>query len=131
MTLPVHVTFRDLANDDALEALIRERAEALHATYDRLLNCRVLIEVPHRHHRSGNRYHVRIELSVPGDTLVVSHQPSLDPATRHADGTATKSTELDANARDAGPAVRDAFDVARRRLKDHAARTQERPHARS
>ena len=63
MTMPVHVTFRDLATNDTLDALIRERADSLQTSYGRIQNCRVLVEVPHRHHRSGNRYQVRIERS--------------------------------------------------------------------
>jgi hypothetical protein len=29
-----------------------------------------MIEAPHRHHRQGKRYHVRIDITVPGDELV-------------------------------------------------------------
>jgi hypothetical protein len=130
MTMPVHVTFRDLATNEVLETLIHERAETLQNTYDRILNCRVLVEVPHRHHRSGNRYQVRIELSVPGDTLVVSHYPSLDPAIRQTGGAPTKSVELDSDDRDAAIVIREAFDIARRRLQDFAERLNEKPHVR-
>ncbi len=130
MTMPVHVTFRDLAQNDVLEALIRERAETLPHTYNRLLHCRVLVEVPHRHHRAGNRYRVRIELSVPGDTIVVSHYPSLDPAVRQTGATPTKAAELDAGDRDAAIVLREAFDIARRRLQDFAERLNEKPHVR-
>lgn len=131
MTIPVHVAFRDLASSDTLEALIRERAETLQHTYSRILNCRVLVEVPHRHHRSGNRYQVRIELSVPGDTLVVSHYPSLDPAVRQTDGALTKSAELDSDGRHAAIVIREAFDIARRRLQDFGERLNEKPHVRA
>jgi len=130
MTMPVHVTFRDLATNDTLEALIRERAETLQSVYNRISGCRVLVEVPHRHHRSGNRYRVRIELSVPGDILVVSHYPSLDPAVRHAGSTPTKSAELDSDDRHAAIVIRDAFDIARRRLQDFGERLNEKPHVR-
>lgn len=131
MTMPVHVTFRDLATNDALDALIRERADNLQATYNRLQGCRVLVEVPHRHHRSGNRYQVRIELSVPGDTLIVSHHPSLDPAVKHEGGPPSKSNELDADARDAAIVIREAFDIARRRLLDFADRLTDKAHAKA
>ena len=73
MNTPAHVTFRDLAVNPILEALIHERADALRETFKEVHSCRVLVEIPHRHHRSGNRYHVRIELTVPGETIVVSH----------------------------------------------------------
>lgn len=130
MTMPVHVTFRDLATNDTLEALIRERAEALPHTYKRLVNCRVLVEVPHRHHRSGNRYQVRIELTVPGDTLVVSHYPSIDLAVKRGGTTPSKSDERDADDRDAAIVIREAFDIARRRLQDFAERQHDTPRTR-
>ena len=60
-----------------VEADIRERAARLDTYYGRIVGCRVVVEVPHRHHRGGNQYHVRIELSVPGGELVVNHEPSL------------------------------------------------------
>ncbi|MGE3511752.1 MAG: HPF/RaiA family ribosome-associated protein [Vicinamibacterales bacterium] len=128
MTMPVHVTFRDLATNEALDALIRERAEALHTTYPRMLSCRVLVEVPHRHHRSGNRYHVRIELAVPGDTLVVSHHPGLDATVKQSSGVPTKAAELDADSRHGAVVIREAFDIARRRLNDFVERLKENPH---
>lgn len=130
MTMPVHVTFRDLATNDALDALIRERADSLQTTYGRIQACRVLVEVPHRHHRSGNRFHVRIELSVPGDTIVVNHHPSLDPSIKHDGAAPSKSSELDGDARHAAIVVREAFDIARRRLIDFADRLSEKGHAR-
>lgn len=131
MTMPVYVTFRDLAINDALDALIRERADSLGTAYGRIQSCRVLVEVPHRHHRSGNRYQVRIELAVPGDTLVVSHHPSLDAAVKQTGTPVSKSTELDAEARQAAIVIREAFDIARRRLLDFADRLNEKAHVKA
>jgi cold shock CspA family protein len=48
-------------------------------------------------------YHVRIDLTVPGDELVVSRDPGKDQAHE-----------------DVYVAIRDAFDAARRQLEDHA-----------
>lgn len=125
MTMPVSVTFRDIAVNDRLDALIRERAEALDGTFKGIHTCRILIEVPHRHHHTGNRYHVRIELAVPGDTIVVSHLPNLTAAVK-ANGAASKSAEIDADYRDAAIAVREAFDIARRRLQEFRSRQLDR-----
>lgn len=131
MTMPVHVTFRDLATNDTLDALIRERADSLQTSYGRIQNCRVLVEVPHRHHRSGNRYQVRIELAVPGDTLVVSHHPSLDTTIKHAGGSPSKAGERDSDARHAAIVIREAFDIARRRLIDFADKLAEKSHSKA
>lgn len=131
MTTPVHVTFRDLAVNPTLEALIHERAEALRETFKQVHSCRVLVEIPHRHHRSGNRYHVRVELTVPGDTIVVSHQPSLRAPTCDEDVTPTKSAEVDAENRDGGLAIREAFDIAKRRLHEFMDRLRDKSHAKA
>jgi ribosome-associated translation inhibitor RaiA len=79
MTLiPIQVTFRGLAHDDALEGEIHERVAWLEQFYAGIVRCRVLVEVPHRHRHDGRHFHVRIEVTVPGGApIVVSHEPSL------------------------------------------------------
>ncbi len=101
MELPVQITFRNVDHSDALEDFIREKATWLDSFYDRITRCRVMVEVPHHRHRSGNPYHVRIELTVPGSELAISHEP------------AHKKAHL---------AIREAFDDARRQLQDYARR---------
>ena len=51
------------------------------------------------HHHKGNLYHVRIDISVPGDEIVVSREPHKDHS--HEDAYVT---------------IRDAFDAAKRQL---------------
>ena len=102
MQLPLQVTFRNMDPSAAIEANIQERVNKLDAFYDRIMGCRVVVEAPHRHHHKGKQYHVRIDLSVPGQELVVNHDPG-----RY------ESHE------DAYVAVRDAFDAIRRQLEDH------------
>jgi hypothetical protein len=122
MTLiPTQVTFRGLDTSEALEGEVRERVAWLERFYGRLMRCHVLIEMPHRHHRDGRRFHVRIDLTVPGgESIVVSHEPSLHGGTKDAEVVAHhRETELDSVHRYARVAVREAFDVARRRLEDY------------
>jgi ribosome-associated translation inhibitor RaiA len=69
---------------------------------DRLIDCRVVIAVPHRRHHQGNIYHVQINLTVPGCKLVVNHQP---PA---------QQTHEDLHI-----AIGDAFENAERQLKEY------------
>ena len=57
---------------EPIEANIRDRAEKLESFYDKIMGCRVLVEAPHHHHRAGQRYHVRIDLTVPGQEIVIS-----------------------------------------------------------
>jgi cold shock CspA family protein/ribosome-associated translation inhibitor RaiA len=88
---------------DAVEAKVRERVDRLETFFGRINACRVVVEAPHRHHRKGKIYHVRIEIGVPGRTLIVDR----DPGQHHAH-------------EDVYVAIRDAFDAARRQLEDHS-----------
>jgi cold shock CspA family protein len=98
MQRPLQITSRDFALTGAIEAQIRQRAEALEGYWDRLTGCHVVLEAPAvRHHRKGGPFNVRIDLRVPGTELTITRQ----------------------NAEDLAVAVRDAFDAARRRLEDH------------
>jgi ribosomal subunit interface protein len=105
MKLPVQITFRDMSPSEALEANVREKAQKLDRFYDRIMGCRVVVEAHHKHHHKGNLYHVRIDLTVPGQELVVSREPVEDHSHE-----------------DVYVAVRDAFDAARRQLEDYARR---------
>jgi ribosomal subunit interface protein len=96
---PLQITARDLSLSEAAENDIRAKAENLDTYYDGIVNCRVVVEGPGRHHRQGP-YTVRIDLTVPGSELVVDRQSDADLYV----------------------AIRDAFDAARRRLEDHARR---------
>ncbi len=115
LTLPLELTLRDISPSEAVERYIRERASKLELVSDQIMRCRVVVEAPVRHHRKGGPFTVRIDLSVPGDKLVVNRQA----------------------ADDLYVAIRDAFDAARRRLQDYtrrqrgAVKTHEAvPHAR-
>lgn len=105
MQLPLQVTFRNMDPSAAIEANIQEKANKLDAFYDRIMGCRVVVEAPHRHHHKGKLYHVRIDMTVPGDELVINREPS-----RHAAH------------EDVYVAIRDAFGAARRKLQDYARR---------
>jgi hypothetical protein len=63
--------------------------------------------------------HVRIELSLPGEDVIVNHEPTLDTTARSA---YRKSDELDGRHKDVHVAIHEAFDVARRCLEDVARR---------
>lgn len=101
MKLPLQIAFRNLEPSLPVEQNIRERAEKLDQFYDQIMSCRVMVEAQHKHHHQGNTYHVRIDMTVPGDELVVSRDPGKDHAHE-----------------DVYVAIRDAFDAARRQLED-------------
>ena len=119
-------TFHGLDRSEALEAEIRTRIGKLETFYQSIMDCRVLVELAQRHHETGNRYHVRIELVVPNEVLVVTHNASLHATAQDTDATkTTKEAELNPERKHAYVAVREAFDIARRLLQ-HYARRQRR-----
>ena len=101
MKLPVDITFRDMPPSLALEATIERWADRLARLEPRIVRCTVVVERPHRKHRSGQMFHVRVELAIPDGTIVVGRDPARDSA--HAD---------------AFVAVGDAFRTVRRQLQD-------------
>ena len=103
MQTPLQISFQDMKPSPAIEARIREMAAKLERFHDRIIGCSVLVEAPHRHHRKGQLYNVRITLSVPGKDIHVGHTGPQDHAHE-----------------DVNIAIRDAFDAASRLLEDHA-----------
>lgn len=123
MELPVQVTFRNIDHSDALQDEVRRRAAKLDTYYDRITACRVSIERP-RHQKGGARFHVRIDLTVPGEEIVISHDsPTLHGHLQDIEAPKrAKATEVGAAQKYGHVAVREAFDAARRRLQDYARR---------
>ncbi|NIP73131.1 MAG: HPF/RaiA family ribosome-associated protein [Gammaproteobacteria bacterium] len=105
MQLPLQITFRGMERSEAMEAAIREKAEKLDQFHERIMSCRVMVEPDHKHHHQGTLYRVRVDITVPGDELVVSREPGLNHAHE-----------------DAYVAIRDAFDAAGRQLKAYVRR---------
>jgi ribosome-associated translation inhibitor RaiA len=126
MKLPLQITLRNISHSAELDALVDERAAELETFFDRITACRVMVELPHHHHARGNRVHVRIELTIPGEVIVVTRDPSLHGAlqdareTRHAKETGTNSVH-----RYARVAIHEAFDAARRQLQDAVRRRRD------
>jgi len=123
MTLvPAHVTFRHMEPSPAAEARIQEEAANLHRYFGRILDCRVVIDAPHRHHRPGGwTFHVGIDVGFPGSRIVVNHEPSLHGAPGQGEaGQVEKRLEPQPDHKDLYVCIRDAFATVRRRLEDHA-----------
>lgn len=123
MQLPVQITYRNMDPSNAVTERIHEEAGKLDEFFSRITSCRVLVEAPHRHHKWGGLYHIRIELGVPGKELVVSHEPSVHGALGQDEEVALKKhIELHPEHKDVYVAIRDAFASARRQLQDYAKR---------
>lgn len=97
MQIPLQITVRDVENSAALETHIREKAKKLDEFFRHVMSCRIVVEVPHKHHHQGKQYQVRIDIGVPGGEIVVNRDHNEDVYV----------------------ALRDAFDSAKRQLEDY------------
>jgi len=98
MKIPVQITIRDMEHSEALETHIRDKANKLDEFFHRIMSCRVVVDMPHKHHHQGKQFNVRIDIGVPGSEIVVNRDHSEDVYV----------------------ALRDAFDAAKRQLEDYA-----------
>jgi cold shock CspA family protein/ribosome-associated translation inhibitor RaiA len=74
--VPLELTFRHVEKTEHLDDLIRDRAAKLEKFHPRIVSCRVTVEQPHEHQKSGNPYRVRLEVRVPpGHDLIVDTRP--------------------------------------------------------
>ena len=106
MKLPLQISFHNLDRSEKVEDRIREEAARLDAFCDHIMSCRVVVDVPHRRHVTGNVYQVRIDIKVPGEEIAVRHEPAAhDPYYENVN-----------------VAIRDAFNSAARRLEDYVRR---------
>jgi ribosomal subunit interface protein len=109
--MQAQITYRGLPTSSALNDLVQRKVAKLTTFSDRITDCQVVIEAPHRHQNKGWLYRVRVRLHVAGRELV-------------ADGEKVQNTMHD----DAYVAVRVAFQAAFRQLK---AMERRKPQART
>ena len=99
--LPIQITVHNTELSPEAHADIARRAMRLSGYYERLMGCRVTIDLPQRRrHSDAAQYGVRIDMTVPDGEIAVTRQPRRELAT----------------------ALDDAFNAARRRLQDYARR---------
>lgn len=96
------ISFDDLPVDEDVRDAALDHIAQLEKMSDRITGCHVVVAQPHRHHRDGRLYSVRVDLVVPGGEIVVNRSHPADHAHE-----------------DVYVALRDSFDAARRRLEDH------------
>jgi cold shock CspA family protein len=76
METQVAVTFRNIASDPDVEALVRREAAKLERYGQRLVSCRVAIEQPQRYQQDGNRFRVRLFIGAGlQQPIVVAREP--------------------------------------------------------
>lgn len=98
MQSPVQITVRDMPHSAALDEHIHSISAKLERYFSPITSCRVVVEAPHKHHHQGRHFVVRLDITVPGDEIVVSHEHDEDVYV----------------------ALRDAFGAAKRRLEAYA-----------
>lgn len=98
MVNSLNIKFHNIPASEAVETEIRKRAEKLSQISDRINRCDVTVETNGKHKHQGHLYEVRIDLTIPGAEIVLNRvHPNEDVYV----------------------AVRDAFDAAARKLKEH------------
>jgi ribosome-associated translation inhibitor RaiA len=103
MSLALHIAFRNMDASASAETLVRQRAEELERLWDRISACRVVLDCVHKQNHLSKLYRVHIDLTLPGGTVVVNR----DAGSNHAHD-------------DLQVAIRDSFDLARRKLQEYA-----------
>jgi ribosomal subunit interface protein len=101
MQTPLQLTFRSMAHSDALAAHLQRRADKLERLFDRIVSCHVTVSLAGHHHSHGDRYHFKVNVGLPGQELVASHEP-----------------KGDRNVETAYESADHAFDEAERQLED-------------
>jgi cold shock CspA family protein len=109
MKLPLQVSFHNLERSEGIENRVREEAARLDEFCDHVMSCRVVIDVPHRRHGTGNSYQVRIDIKARGEEIAIVNEPP----------------QHDPYYEDVNVAIRDAFDSAARRLEDYVRRQRQ------
>ena len=100
MQMPIQITSRQFEITPPIRNSINEKAEKLDRFHDHIISCRVTIDKPHKHKHKGRLYNLLIDLTVPGKEIVVKNEPHDDLYV----------------------SIRDAFEVAKRRLIEYEAK---------
>ena len=101
MPVSIQISVRGVELPEKAKERIQKHAEELGKLYPRMTSCKVVVESPTHRHKKGNLFYLRITISMPRKELVVNREPSK----RHS------HEEIQV-------AIRDAFNEARRQLKD-------------
>jgi hypothetical protein len=120
----VQITYRNLSASPDTDAKIHERVSWLTRYYPRIVGCHVVVDVPHRHHRHGAGVHVRVQVMIPGDDVIVNHEPAVTVGVTE-DGAAEPDGEKRRIQLEVDAAVQGAFDIARRQLEEGAQRQRD------
>jgi len=100
MQVPIELSFHGCDHSDALEGEIHARVAKIEEYYGRIMSCRVVVELPHKSHNQGKRFHINVDMSLPGAGHATHHDHGTNPAHE-----------------DVHVAVRDAFNAVEQQVK--------------
>ncbi len=110
MNAPVEVHFHGIQKSEAIEQRVRDKVAKLEKHFGRMTSCRVVLEAAQRNAQKPKVYNIKIEVGVPRQrSIVICHER----IGSHA------SEELTL-------ALREAFEVALRKLEGMAAKRGQR-----
>jgi ribosomal subunit interface protein len=110
MTAQLDVHFHGIEKSDALQTKVQEKFDKLKRHFDRMTSCRVVLEAPQRNAAKAKVFHVKIEISVPGQPPIIVNQ--------EREGGSPQT--------DLGLAIRDAFESATRRIDEISTKMKSR-----
>jgi ribosome-associated translation inhibitor RaiA len=110
MTSPLEVHFHGIEKSSALQSRVEEKYDKLKRHCERMTSCRVVLEAPHRNSAKAKVFQVKIEISIPGQKLIIVNH---EREGAHAQ-------------EDLSLAIRDAFEAARRKVDEIATKMSSR-----
>ena len=99
----MNVSFRQMDVSDALREEIEARFNEVSKIFEGVLACDAVVSLPHKHRTRGKIIHVRLQVKVPGTTLVVDREP-----------------EKETSHKDPYVVIADAFHALKHKLEEHA-----------
>lgn len=106
MQIPLRITFHQMDTSAAVEEAINKKVEKLEQISKNIIACRVSVEESSRHNSQGKLFHIVVDIEVPDAPHIVV---SKDKDDKHEH-------------EDVYVAIRDAFESARRQLKEYESR---------
>lgn len=105
MSIPTTVSFRNMGHSDRIEIEVLNRIEKLSRIFEGIIACRVVIELPHKHHRKGNLFLLKIDLRLPDKEIIVNRES--------VESLESENFQI---------VLSDAFDAAKKQLREYADR---------
>lgn len=113
MKVPPEVSYRNVDKTEGLDTLVQEKIAKLEQVCDHINSCHIAIEKIHENPKHGSPYRVRIDMTVtPGHEVVAESNPE----------EGNQYLPVDA-------VIRNAFDIARRQLRELSKQQREKDKA--